>query len=79
MQECDTLIAERDIMSKPAGDAQAHAARRLLRHEWQPNSKVAQDIEKAVAKLLSTPAQAALVDRQMNEGSGQLSGRRTGS
>ena len=64
-QECQALITQSDIMSKPAGDAQSRAARRLLRHEWQPNSKVAQDIEKAVAKLLSDPAQAALAERQM--------------
>ena len=64
-QECVALIAESDIMSKPAGDAQSRAARRLLRHEWQPNSKVAQGIEKAVANLLSDPAQAALAERQM--------------
>ena len=38
---------------------------RLLRHEWQPNSEVAQDIEAAVAKLLSDPAQARLAEKQM--------------
>ena len=64
-QECTALIAERSIMSNPAGDAQSRAARRLLRHEWQPNSKVAQDIEKAVANLLSDPAQAALAEQQI--------------
>ena len=53
-------------MSKPAGDAQSRAARRLLRHEWQPNSKIAQDIEGAVAQMLSDPAQAALAERQMD-------------
>ena len=52
-------------MSKPAGDQQSRAARKLLRHEWQPNSEVAQDIEAAVAQLLSDPAQAALAERQM--------------
>ena len=52
-------------MSKPAGDAQSREARRLLRHEWQPNSATAQDIEAAVAQLLSDPAQAALAERQM--------------
>ena len=65
-QECQALIAESDIPTKPAGDAQSRAARRLLRHEWQPNSAVAQDIEAAVAELLSDPAQAALAKRQMD-------------
>ena len=55
-------------MAKPAGDAQSREARKLLRHEWQPNSKVAQDIEAAVAELLSDPAQAALAERQMTVG-----------
>ena len=64
-QECQALIAESDIPTKPAGDAQSRAARRLLRHEWQPNSATAQDIETAVAELLSDPAQAALAKRQM--------------
>ena len=64
-QECAALIADSDIKSKPAGDGQSRAARSLLRHEWQPNSKVAQEIEKAVAKLLSDPAQAALAEQQM--------------
>ena len=67
-QECAAIIANSDIMSKPAGDAQSREARRLLRHEWQPNSEVAQDIEAAVAELLSDPAQAALADRQMANG-----------
>ena len=66
-QECQALIAESDIPTKPAGDAQSRAARRLLRHEWQPNSATAQDIEAAVAELLSDPAQAALAERQMAE------------
>ena len=65
-QECKALIANSDIMSNPAGDAQAREARRMIRHEWQPNSKVAQDIEAAVAELLSNPEQAALAERQMN-------------
>ena len=64
-QECQALIAESDIPTKPAGDTQSRAARRLLRHEWQPNSATAQDIEAAVANLLSDPAQAALAKRQM--------------
>ena len=64
-KECQALIANSDIMSKPAGDAQSREARKLLRHEWQPNSEVAQDIEAAVAELLSDPAQAALAQRQM--------------
>ena len=66
-QECQALIANNDIMSKPAGDAQSREARKLLRHEWQPNSEVAQDIEAAVAELLSDPAQAALAERQMQK------------
>ena len=67
-QECAALIAESDIMSKPAGDAQSRAARRLLRHEWQPQSQTAQMIESSVAVLLSDPAQAALAERQMSSG-----------
>ena len=54
-------------MSKPAGDAQSREARRLLRHEWQPNSEVAQNIEAVVAELLNNPAQAALAERQMKK------------
>ena len=65
-QECTALVVNSDIMSKPTGDAQSRAARRLLRHSWQPNSEVAQDIEAAVAQLLSDPAQAALAKRQMD-------------
>ena len=65
-QECQALIAQSDIPNQPAGDAQSRAARKMLRHEWQPNSEVAQDIETAVAELLSDPAQAALAERQMN-------------
>ena len=65
--ECAALVANSDIPTKPAGDAQSREARRLLRHEWQPNSKVAQDIEATVAELLSDPAQAALAKRQMEE------------
>ena len=49
-----------------AGDAQSRAARKMLRHEWQPNSATAQSIEAAVAELLSDPAQAALAQRQMD-------------
>ena len=64
-QECQTLIAQSDIMSKPAGDAQSRAARSLLRHEWQPTSATAQAIEVAVSQLLSSPAQAELAARQM--------------
>ena len=64
-QECQDLIAESDIPTKPAGDAQSRAARRLLRHERQPNSATALAIEAAVAELLSDPAQAALAERQM--------------
>ena len=64
-QECAALVANSDIPTKPAGDTQSRAARRLLRHEWQPTSVTAQAIEAAVAKLLSDPAQAALAQRQM--------------
>ena len=64
-QECQALIAQSDIPTKPAGDAQSRAARKMLRHEWQPNSEVAQDIEAAVAELLSDPAQTKLAERQM--------------
>ena len=64
-QECTVRIADSDIPTKPAGDAQSRAARKMLRHEWQPNSEVAQDIEAAVAKLLSDPTQARLAEKQM--------------
>ena len=64
--ECAALIANSDIPTKPAGDAQSRSARKMLRHEWQHNSEVAQDIEAAVAQLLSDPAQAALAERQMD-------------
>ena len=64
-QECTAIIANSDIMSKPAGDAQSRAARKMLRHEWQPHSKTAQAIETTVAELLSDPTQAALAKRQM--------------
>ena len=36
-QKCQALIAQSDIMSKPAGKAQSRAARSLLRHELQPS------------------------------------------
>ena len=65
-QECAAIIANSDIPNQPAGDTQSRAARKMLRHEWQPNSEVAQDIEVAVAQLLSDPAQAALAERQMD-------------
>ena len=64
-QECQALIAQSDIRTKPAGDAQSRGARKMLRHEWQPLSATAQAIETAVAKLLSDPTQAALAKRQM--------------
>ena len=64
-KECRDFIAQSDILSKPVGKAQSDAARTLLRHEWQPNSSTAQDIEVAVAQMLSDPAQAALAERQM--------------
>ncbi len=46
-QECVAIIANSDILTKPAGDTQSREARKLLRHEWQPNSATAQDIEAA--------------------------------
>ena len=64
-QECQALIAQSDIMSKLAGDAQSRAARRLLLLERQPNSETAQTIETAVTALLSDPTQAAPAERQM--------------
>ena len=66
-QECTDRIANSDIRTKPAGDAQSRPARRLLRHEWQPTSKVAQDIEKAISELLGNPAQALMAEQQMAE------------
>ena len=66
-QECAALIAESDIRAKSAGDAQSRAARRLLRHTWQPTSATAKAIEAAVAQLLGDPAQAALAERQTQE------------
>ena len=65
-QECATLIANSDIPTKHAGDTQSRAARKMLRHEWQPNSATAREIETVVAQLLSDPAQAALAKRQVN-------------
>ena len=67
-QECQTLIDQSDIISKPAGDARSRAARRLLRHEWQPNSATAKSVEAAVAQLLGDPTQAAFAERQMADG-----------
>ena len=64
-QECTVRIADSDIPTKPAGDAQSRAARKMLRHEWQPLSATAQAIETAVAKLLSDPTQARLAEKQM--------------
>ena len=66
VQERAALIAETDIMSQPASDGQSRAARRLLRHEWQPQSQTVQMIESTVAVLLSDPEQAALAERQMS-------------
>ena len=65
-QECATIIANSDILTKPAGDAQSRAARSLLRHQWQPNSATPQAIEASIAKLLSDPAQAKLAEHQMS-------------
>ena len=65
-RECQALIAQTDILTKTPGEAQSDPARSLLRHQWQPNSATAQDIEAAVAQLLSDPVQAALAERQMD-------------
>ena len=65
-EECTDLIANSDILTKPAGKAQSEPARKMLRHEWQPKSKTAQEIEAAVAKILSDPAQAKLAEHQMS-------------
>ena len=73
-RECSALIAKSDIMTKPPGDAQSRAARRLIRHQWQPNSPTAQDIEAAVAQLLSDPAQARLAHNQMQNTSTKAKG-----
>ena len=64
-QECQDLIDQSGIMSNTPGDNQSRAARRMLRHQWQPNSKTAQSIEATVAKLLSDPEQALLAKQQM--------------
>ena len=66
--ECAALIESSEILTRPAGDAQSRAARRLLRHGWQPESETARAIETAVAELLSDPGQAALAARQMGAG-----------
>ena len=47
-------------------DTRSRATRRLLRHEWQPTSATAQEIEAATAELLSDPDQAALAQQQMD-------------
>ena len=67
-QECAAIIANSDIPTKPAGDAQSREARRLLRHKWQPISATAEAIEGAMAELLSNPAPPALAARQMTGG-----------
>ena len=56
------MTAQSDIITPRR--VRSRAARRLLRHEWQPNNATAQTIEAAVPYLLSDPAQAALADRQ---------------
>ena len=66
-RECQAMVVQREIMPKAPGEAQSRAARRLLRHEWQPNSQTAQAIEAAVAKLLSDPKQAKLAKQQMEK------------
>ena len=67
-QECQALIDQSDIMSNTPGDNQSRAARRMLRHQWQPSSKTAQAIETAVTELLSDPKQAELAQKQMEKG-----------
>ena len=67
-QECQAIIAESDLGSRPAGDAQSRAARRLLRHGWQRESATARMIELGVMELLSDSAQAELAGRQMSGG-----------
>ena len=59
-EECVALIAENDMLDILAGASQFNAARRLLRHTWQPSSKVAQDIEAATVQLLRDLAQVTL-------------------
>ena len=54
-------------MANSPGDNQSRAARRILRHQWQPSSKTAHAIEVAVAKLLSDPKQAELAKQQMEK------------
>ena len=66
-QECKELIDKSSIMSNTPGDNQSRAARRTLRHQWQPSSKTAQSIEAAVTKLLSDPKQAELAKQQMEK------------
>ncbi len=65
--ECDAMLAESDILGKPAGGAQSEPARQLLRHGWRQSSTTAQSIERKVGELLNDPAQAALAERQMEE------------
>ncbi len=66
-QECADIIADSEILTKHAGKEQSDAARSLIRHEWQQNSKTARGIEAAVAKLLSDPKQNELAERQMKD------------
>ena len=66
-QECKDLIDQSGIMSNTPGDNQSRAARRILRHQWQPSSTTARAIEVAVAKLLSDPKQAELAKQQMEK------------
>ena len=67
-QKCQDLIDQSGIMSNTPGDNQSRAARRILRHQWQPSSKPPQAIEIAVTKLLSDPKQAELAQKQMEKG-----------
>ena len=66
-EECQALTDQSSIMSNPPGDNQSRSARRLLRHQWQPNSKTPQAIEVAATKLLSDPKQAELAKQQMEK------------
>ena len=66
-RECQAIVVQRRIYPKTPGEAQSRAARRLLRHEWQPRSKTAQAIEVTVAELLSDPKQAELAKQQMEK------------
>ena len=71
-EECKTIIDDNNILIKTPGKTQSEPARTLLRQMWQFDSKTAQNIEAAVAKLLSDPAQAALAELQMTDSKSSL-------